>query len=77
MRYFETHAHPDHSLVQDKEEYVNSMREAGVDKMVIAPITLESNYASMECFPEEMYPDVYFARGLHLKCSIMEQKTKN
>lgn len=47
MRYFETHAHPDHSLVQDKEEYVNSMREAGVDRMVIAPITLESNYTSM------------------------------
>lgn len=70
MRYFETHAHPDHPLVQDKEEYINSMREVGIENLVIAPITYESNYTSMELFPKDKYPGVYFAKGLHPKYAL-------
>ena len=70
MRYFETHAHPDHPLVQDREEYINSMREVGIKNLVIAPITYESNYTSMELFPKDKYPEVYFAKGLHPKYAL-------
>lgn len=69
MKYFETHAHPDHPLIKDRTGYVSNMREAGIEKMVIAPITYESNYQSMELFPEDLYPDVLFAKGLHPKCA--------
>lgn len=70
MRYFESHAHPDHPLVEDKEGYVLEMRENGIMGMVIAPITYESNYESMKIYPEEEYPDVYFAKGLHPKYTM-------
>ena len=70
MKYFETHAHPDHPLIRDKDMYINNMRVAGIKKLVIAPISYESNYLSMECFPEENYPEVYFAKGLHPKCAM-------
>lgn len=50
MVYFETYAYPEHLLIGDKEEYVKSMRKAGIQRMVVAPITHESNYWSMELF---------------------------
>lgn len=70
MKYFETHAHPDHPLIEDRAGYVRNMRAVGIDKMVIAPITYESNYQSMDLFPVNLYPDVLFAKGLHPKCAI-------
>ena len=70
MKYFETHAHPDHPLIEDRAGYVRNMRAVGIDKMVIAPITYESNYQSMDLFPVNLYPDVLFSKGLHPKCAI-------
>lgn len=70
MKYFETHAHPDHPLIEDRAGYVRNIRAVGIDKMVIAPITYESNYQSMDLFPVNLYPDVLFAKGLHPKCAI-------
>lgn len=69
MPYYETHAHPDHELVESQTEYVSKMREAGIVRMVVAPITYESNYTSMELFPAKEYPEVLFAKGLHPKCA--------
>lgn len=70
MEYFETHAHPDYPLIRDKNKYINDMRAVGIKKMIIAPITYESNYRAMEYFPEEKYPEVFFAKGLHPKCAM-------
>lgn len=32
MKYFETHAHPDHPLIEDRAGYVRNMRAVGIDK---------------------------------------------
>jgi len=69
MIYYDTHAHPDHPLVEDRTGYVKKMMEKGIKGMVVAPITYDSNYSSMEMFPEEEYPNVFFAKGLHPKCA--------
>lgn len=69
MRYFDTHAHPDHPLVVDRESYFENMRKAGIGKILIAPITYESNFLSMDMFPKELFPEVVFAKGLHPKCA--------
>lgn len=70
MKYFESHAHPDHPLIEDKNKYVQEMRNSEIEKMIIAPITYESNYSSLELFPEAEYPDIYFAKGLHPKYTM-------
>ena len=67
MIYFESHAHPDHPLVEDKHEYICAMRKSGIGKLVVAPTTYDSNYSSMEFFPGDEYPDVFFAKGIHPK----------
>lgn len=69
MIYYDTHAHPDHPLVDDRVGYVEQMTEKGITGIVVAPITYDSNYVSMEIFPEEEYPNVFFAKGLHPKCA--------
>lgn len=70
MKYIETHAHPDHRVFRDKEKYIKDIRVVGIKKLLVAPISYESNYLSMECFPEEKYPEVYFSKGLHPRCAM-------
>lgn len=67
MRYFETHAHPDFALVENKKDYVLKSREAGIEIIVDVAVSYESNQISTEMFPADEYPDVLFAKGLHPK----------
>lgn len=72
MKYFESHSHLDHDLFEDKPLLVEKAREAGIEYSVVAPITYESNYTSMEQFPKDAYPDILFGKGLHPKCTYNE-----
>lgn len=72
IEYFETHSHPDHILVEDKDAYVMNARKIGVSHILIAPITYESNFSSIELFPKDKYPDILMAKGLHPKYAINE-----
>ncbi|MCQ2519472.1 MAG: TatD family hydrolase [Lachnospiraceae bacterium] len=78
--YFESHCHPDHPLVEDKSLYMQEAKNAGVKYLVVAPITYESNYSSLELFPKSDYPNVLFAKGLHPKyaynIAMWDNKTK-
>lgn len=73
MKYFESHSHLDHDLFEDKPSLVENAREAGIEYSVIAPITYESNYTSMEQFPKDVYSDILFGKGLHPKCTYNEK----
>lgn len=78
--YFESHCHPDHPLVEDKATYIEEAEKAGIHYFVVAPITYESNFSSMELFPGDIYPNVLFAKGLHPKyaynIALWDHKTK-
>lgn len=73
QRIFDTHAHYDHPLFRgDGPQMVKRLFDDGVlDGVVIPAITFESNY-HREQFPEEEFPNVYFAAGLHPKCATNE-----
>lgn len=75
MKYclFDTHAHYDHPLFEGNgPEIARHLFEEGtVDGIVIPAITYESNFNRDE-FPEERFPRVFFAAGLHPKCAVNE-----
>lgn len=72
IELFESHCHADHPLIESKYMYIEDARRIGVKHFVIAPITYESNYSSMDWYPPEDYPDVMFAKGLHPKYAYNE-----
>lgn len=67
LHYFESHCHPDHPLIEKPHNYVKDALDAGIEYMLVAPITYESNFKSMEIFPKRRFPNVLFAKGLHPK----------
>lgn len=67
LRYFESHCHPDHPLIVEPHNYVNDALNVGIEYLLVAPITYESNFDSMELFPKALFPNVLFAKGLHPK----------
>ena len=75
MKYclFDTHAHYDHPLFEGNgPEIARHLFEEGtVDGIVIPAITYESNF-NRDKFPEERFPRVFFAAGLHPKCAVNE-----
>ena len=67
-RFFETHAHLDHKLFKGQgPELANELKQAGIEKIVIPAITVESNQVARELFDDEHYPFVLFATGIHPK----------
>lgn len=75
MKYslFDTHAHYDHPLFDGQGPQIvrRLFDENVVDGVVIPAITYDSNF-NRNMFPEESFPDVYFAAGLHPKCATNE-----
>lgn len=67
LHYFESHCHPDHPLITEPHNYVNDALHAGIEYLLVAPITYESNFASMELYPKDRFSKVLFAKGLHPK----------
>ena len=70
---FDTHAHYDHPMFENRgPDLVKKMFDRGVvDGVVIPAITYESNY-NRKMFPENIFPYVYFAAGIHPKCATNE-----
>jgi len=72
---FDTHAHYDHAMFEGRgAEIVGKLFAENVINGVIIPaITFESNF-DRELFPEERFPEIYFAAGLHPKCATNEAR---
>lgn len=70
---FDTHAHYDHLLFGGNgPQIVRRLFENNVvDGIVIPAITYDSNF-NREMFPVELFPNVFFAAGLHPKCATNE-----
>ena len=63
----------DHVLfVDSRYEIMERVQDAGIKYLINAPVTYESNFTSNEMFPANVYPNVFFAKGLHPKCALNE-----
>lgn len=68
MRYIDTHVHYDHPLFSEiRDSLMEWVHDEVIDYAIIPPIIMESNYKSSEMFPEDTYPWIRFAKGLHPK----------
>jgi len=71
---FDTHAHYDHSLYAGQGPQIvrRLFENYVVDGIVIPAITYNSNF-NRSMFPDELFPYVFFAAGLHPKCATNEE----
>ena len=68
MRIFDTHAHYDHALFKNEGPKIlhELIENKTVSGAIIPAISFESNYCR-DMFPEQDFPSVWFAAGLHPK----------
>ena len=72
---FDTHAHYDHRRFHGEgPKIVRELYDAGIINGVVIPaISYESNFNRL-LFPEEEFPYVYFASGVHPRFSLSKAK---
>lgn len=71
--YFDTHAHMDQTYGGCLEKVLSECQNCGVKKIVVPPISFDSNFIINEMFSKEEYKNfIYQAVGLHPRCAINE-----